>query len=424
MKPYTLSSVISGKLSLSSKSVEFTEVYAYCISYLTNGVTAFKFQRQVREYLPKGLSAKVFRLHLLKNKYNYFTLKLFVLNLSKIKLNDYPTAEELARSFGVHSKDFKVIHELWATSPRFRKRIRTWVKELPKGCDLTPKGIETEFSNEIYPVVFKKIKGVAYSKLRFIARSSNLDLTDLQSELALKCIQSYYKIVPTNQGQAYVINYLKRAITNHSTNMIMTATTKKHGRLICTGVDSNNDRVFSLRTVAENQMTVTTNLNGDTTESSIQDQDYCSSDPTLALENEICVTTILDKYKAKAKKHRLLLLLMGKFDEQFTEWLHGRKLCLPREDNCSLQDRLDQNEFRKLISQFLHIDDAKVNVFLFKLGQSISNPPSLGRSNESNTRNLSARKATVSSSTRRSTSSEKTSCSARNFNLSGIQNVR
>ncbi len=372
MIKYSLAETISKQLQLNKNTIEFKEVYAYCISYLTNGLTAFQFQRLLPTYLPKGLSAKVFRLSLLKNKYNYFTLKLFVLHLCRIKKFDHDSLHALTKKMGVSVKDSNRIYDLWLSSPKFRSRVKQWVKNLPPEATYDPTELEQDFAHEVYPVIMKKIKSLTYNKLRFIAKSSNIDLSDLHSELVLKSVQTYYKLVPSSKGVLYVINYLKQTIHNHAMNMINTATTQKSGRLVCTGLDMHNDRIFSLLTVSENQMVMLSDNTDGEGDMSYQNQLYCSNDPTEDLENEICMSTILDKYKRRTKKYRLLMILMGTYDEQFTEWLRNRKHCNQHEDNSDLQERLGTLEFRKLISQFLHINDDQVNVFLITLGKSMT----------------------------------------------------
>ena len=353
-------------------SQEFTDAYAFCLSYLTNGTDAFTLQRQITPYLPKQLSAKVFRLELLKNKYNYFTLKLFVLQLSSIRLKDSRQLHKLALDMRVTVKDRCMIHGLWKHSPVFRTRICAWYKELPRGTDLTVAGIEKTFSTEVYPTVLKKIKSMTYNKLRFISRSANSDLSDLHCELAIKCLQTYYKLVPSAKGTLYVINYLKQTTHNHAMNMIKSATTQKHGRLVCTGTDQAGERVFSLRSVSENQMSLVTSGDSSETTVSLAEQECCSADTTATVDNEICVSTILSKYKMRAKKHRLLLLLMGSYDEQFTDWLRERKLCKASEDNVDVQEQIDISEFQQLVSAFLHVNDGKVNVFLLSLRRQLT----------------------------------------------------
>lgn len=369
MSDTSLALTIFQKLNLEDDSDKFTEAYAYCLSYLTNGITAYQFQEVIKPYLPKGISAKVFRLFLMGCKYNYFTLKLFVLQLTTVRRGDRVSALALAKKTGVTLKDAKLIFTLWDCSPNFKRRIKTWAGGLPKNSDLSLKGLEKDFSTNIYPDVLKKIKGITYTKLRFICKASNLDHSDLHNELSLKALQAYYKIVPDARGTLFTINYVKQAVHNHAMNLIQSATTQKGGRLVNTGVDRNNNRVFSLLEVSENQMpgSLRTSTDGDSSDFALETQSWCATDPTESLENEITVSTLLDKYKFKAKKSRLLHILMGVTDDEFTLWLSSRKLCSPLEDNSDLQERISSTDFRKLISQFLHVNDDKVNIFLTQL---------------------------------------------------------
>lgn len=369
MKQDSLTKIISTKLGMKIDSVEFNCVYEFTLSYLTKGLTAFEYQKRIKSYIHKqDMSAKVFRLYLLKSKYTSFVLKLFILRLVELPVRDFNATCDLAAEFKIKISDVRRIHKVWTQNLKFRTRIREWYSQLPPETILSVVLLEQHFSSDIFPIIAKRIKSVTYRKLRFIARSSNLDLADLQNELSIKAIQIFYREFPSIKSVAHVINYIARAIENTAINIIHEATSLKKGRIVCTGVDSHSDRVFSLLMVSENQMP-TLNATG-LTPYSIQDQE--ANDTLVSLDNEICISTILSKYNIRSKKHRLLLILMGTVDEQFTLWLRSRKVLKSHEDNSDLQERLTPHQFRKLLSQFLHVSDDKVNIFLNHLGKRIN----------------------------------------------------
>jgi hypothetical protein len=357
-------------------------VYGYSVSYLTNGIDAFKYQAFLKPFMPKGLSAKVFRLSLMERKYNYFVLKLFVLQLTTIKRNDYAALTKLSNELGVLRKDSIRIYNLWMCTPHLRSRIKIDRSLIPKDLELSVKGLERTFCKEVYPVLVKTIKAVAYKRLRIFCKSSNYDMADMHNELTFKCIQTYYKLVPTEKTSLHVINYLKSTMENHAVNMIKTETTLKHGRLKSTKNEITGEWVSELFTVAENQMSSigSDDMSGNSVDFSLQNQAYCSQDPTESLENEISVSTLLNKYNPKTKKYRLILILMGRTDDEFTLWLQSRKFCKYTEDNSDLQERCTTDEFNNYLSQFLHIDNTKLNVFLTQLAEKMSEKASSKRS--------------------------------------------
>jgi hypothetical protein len=381
-KNYSLTYRLSKYLQKDESSDEFENVFAAYISHITKGISAFQFQKRIAKHLPENTSAKIFRLRLAKNKYNFFTLKLFIFQLPKIRNNDLESVKALAESLGVKTKDSERVYKLWLCSPNLRRRVKAIVKEFSKQTDYSIEGLETQFFDYIFPIVYKKIKSVTYYKLRFIAKSSNLDLTDLESELTFKALQTYYTEVPTTKNIDHVINYIKRAVHNHAMNMINSAVSKKRGRLICVGFDKNNERVFSQLVMSENQFRANSVIN--TNSSLLNFFEYLeeTEDPTNNLENEICVTTILNKYKQDEDKYRLLSILMGKLDVKFTEWLLEEQYCVGSEDNRDLQDKIHINEYRRILGQYFRLGIKEVNIFLLKLGKSIS-----GEGNEVTTKN-------------------------------------
>jgi hypothetical protein len=387
-KNYSLTYRLSKYLQVKVDSDEFELVFAAYISHITKGISAFQFQKKISPYVPNTTSAKAFRLKLARNKYNFFTLKLFIFQLPKIRKNDLEAVKALAESLGVKDKDSSRIYTLWLISPNLRRRVKTIVKEFSKQTDYSIEGLESHFFENIFPIVYKKIKSVTYYKLRFIAKSSNLDLTDLENELTFKALQTYYTEVPTTKSIEHIINYIKRAVHNHAMNMINSAVSKKRGRLICVGFDKNNERVFSQLVMSENQFKATSVITPNSNLLNFFEYLEETEDPTNDLDNEICVTTILNKYKLDEKKYRLLSILMGNIDLKFTKWLIARNYCTNLEDNRDVQDRINMNEFRKIVGIYFKLGIDEVNVFLMKLGKSIT-----GEGNEVATNNLQGNQA-------------------------------
>jgi hypothetical protein len=375
MKTQSFTKLLAAKLETTVDSAVFNHVFDNYISYITGGINAFAFQRNIHHCVPKSISAKVLRLQLIENRSTYFNLKIFVIRLVKVSNAQKATIFDLARELQVHERDAKRIWDIWTRSPKFRKRIKALYRQIDHSVGLTLEELDKFFSQKVYPEVVKKAKALAYSKLRFIAKSSNLDLADLQNELMIKAIQTYYKEMPSIKSALHVVNYIKRAMIHKSTNIIKEYTSKKKGRFICTGFDKNDIRQFSLLTVSENQLNLSALSNDSQDTASLENLSISSTDTSVKIENEIYVSTLLNKYKAKTKKYRLLLILMGNFDEEFTEWLRLNKHCQLTEDNSDLQDRIPLDNFRQLISQFLNVDADKVGTFLLNLRKSIQNEP-------------------------------------------------
>jgi DNA-directed RNA polymerase specialized sigma24 family protein len=208
---------------------------------------------------------------------------------------------------------------------------------------------------------------LTYKKLRFIAKSSNLELADLHNDLLGKVLSSFYSLVPIVLPDAHVVNYLKRVAHNHAINMIMRETTQKRGRLVNGGLDHENNRTFTLLVESENQMRL--GLDGEQT---AYDDRYTGDETILNFELKFSVSEILNRLNSRGKKYRLLTILMGHEDTEFTQWLRARSKCGSDIDNVDIQNKLSATEYNKLVSEFLHVSEDRVNVFLFGLRKDLA----------------------------------------------------
>jgi len=216
----------------------------------------------------------------------------------------------------------------------------------------------------VYEQVIKYVKAITYRKLRFIAKSTNVELSDIHSELLFKVVQSYYKMYPTDKPFNHVVNYLCRVVHNHAMNFISSSTSLKRGRLVNLGLGTKED-IFALTVVSENQL----NTNVCDGEEIGYDQ-MAGTNPILQFELEFSVSQLLDKYKSKTKKYRMLTLLMGTPDNQFVEWLRARKHLKAQESNTDLQIR-EPDRYRELVISFLGVSRKGANVFLLGIGNKL-----------------------------------------------------
>lgn len=352
----SLSKLIVDTLGLTRNTEEHKEVFTHCISYITKGISAFEFQDRVRQFC-HNVSAKVFRLKLLSTKYVYFTIKLAVLKMAKFRSIDKPTMLEIAEEYGLGKSDTKTLYQVWNASVKFRARVKKIAREFGKNVEFSTSFFDEQFK-QIYEPVMKHIKYMTYSKLRFIVKSTNEEYCEFHSNMMLRVLQAYYQLVPTRESLAYVINYLKRAATNHAQNIIKSATSKKGGRL-------SQDQ--GLLIVSENQLNVRTD-NGDLMS---YDEVY-AEDHSDKIDMTYSVGQILNRYRSRTKKYNLLTILMGNEDAEFTRWLQARKLCSQLEDNTDLQMRVEPKTFNKYVSEYLHVNETKLNVFLLSVARKLA----------------------------------------------------
>jgi len=358
--------LITSMFGIEVDSEDFSILFDQTVSYLTDGITAFEYQHTIKPFCSgTEHSAKVFRLQLHATRYLSLNLKLYAYTLGVNRSVDTDGAKTAAKALGIPNCDAARIFKCWNANQKFRARIKRHVSSLsktgiPASTLLTEQYIDNWFSNCIYAKVYSYIKFITYSKLRFIAKSSNVEFCDLHNDLLYKITQSYYSITPTTMVEAHVVNYLKRVAHNHAMNIIKAETTQKRGRLVNSGRDRENNRLFTLQVVSENQRIPTS----DGELPSYEEVDTCV---TEQFDLQISVSQILTSLDRRSKKYRLLTILMGTEDQGFTEWLRSRNQCNQSQDNCDVQDRLTPRAFKALLSDFLNVSEDRVNVFLFKV---------------------------------------------------------
>lgn len=368
----SLAGIICNTFNLELDSEEFYFLLGQTLSYITKGISAFEYQRIVKPYC-KGLdtSAKRFRLTLYQRKYLCLDIKLFLLRMARVKSVNLDLVKALQAEFELYIVDAKRIYEVWRTQSVFRARLKKQVREIHKDDLhlLTFSGLAKFFQDELYAPIMRRIKSIAYKRLRFLMSSTNQTREDFHNELLEKVVQAFYGQVPVMKSTAHLINYLAQSADNHAVNIIKSETSLKRGRLVNVGLDRNGLPRFELLCVSQNQTRTKTEDGAD-----IDYTDVDTGNDMRSFELEFSVSEILNRYAGRAKKHKMMLLLMGTEDKEFTEWLRKRKLASRSEDNVDVQTNVSVADFNRLVSEFLHVSETKTNVFLLKLRKHLALP--------------------------------------------------
>jgi hypothetical protein len=358
----SLCDLIASKFGFTTKSDEFYSVFAHTMSYLTRGIGYSEYQDRLKPFCEAApFSAKDFRLMLHQSQYLSLIVKLYTLRLGKSRSVDKTLAQRLQRSYGLHSCDAAKIWRFWNQQQRFRSRIKQAVKEYDADTHLNPKLLQDILQRVILKPVSKYIKSFTYRKLRFICKSQNLDLRDLHTELTIKAVDAYYKLMPCVLEGPHVINYIKRAIHNSGINLISANTSQKAGRLINNDETGEKRDAFTLLVVSENQMRISAESDP------VSYEELAGHNPIERVEIEHSVEQLVSGVKEGSKKHKFLTILMGSDDEEFTKWLRCNKHCSNRETNSDLQVRMNPNTFNILLGRFLRVDQRKVDRFITSL---------------------------------------------------------
>jgi hypothetical protein len=340
------------------KEEDQAKAWVLTLLYLIENINANEWQTEIKLIVNSLNSAKEVRLKLTSNGY-FFCIKMLLLEC--VFTDAKPTS--LCKKWNVSIRDAKSLN-LDVKSPYIIKAVKSRLKGFPKNFNFDWRPTFAA----AYPSIYTYIKYLAFSKLRFIAKSSNCKVSDLYPELLEPAMKSFHRLWPTQVTPLHLSNFIKRSVHNAAINYIKSETTLKRGRLVRVGVDKRGNDVFSLLEVGEAKL----GLNqGGETDLVVEDL-QCDSDLQhlqFKFELELSVKSILDKYKVFPKKYKFLFILLGNYDEGFTTWLRWRHIASLTETNEDVQDKLDAASYNSHLSAFLHINETKSNVFLLKIGQ-------------------------------------------------------
>lgn len=360
----SLARLIRTQFCVELDSSEFYEVLAHTLSYLTKGISYSVYQERLKPFCrKKDFSAKDFRLMLHEKEYLGLSVKLFIYRLGKLRSASRDDARALQEEYKLFVADAKMIYRFWTEQRKFRVRIKKMVAKFDSATHLNREVLRNALGVVFAPVQ-KYIKRKAYKKLRFICRSQNLDLADLQADLTIKAMNAYYKLMPCRLEPLHVVNYLKRSVHNAAINIIHANTSQKAGRLVNERTSQGND-AFSLVVVSENQMQLSAERDP------VSYEELAAVDPISQVEIQHSISKLVSNVPVGGKKHRFLTILMGVEDSGFTEWLRTGGYCTARETNAELQGRVDSTRFNILLGRFLRVDERRVDRFISTLRTSL-----------------------------------------------------
>ncbi len=333
---------------------EADQLYVQSLLYLTGATTAFTFQHNVKSLnlnASHGMSGKVFRLKL--QDHDYFTVQV------KFAILQYGTcppkkARALAQQF--------VGDEIVQLDRVLTRRVITLLRAYCKQNEITSKmvcpeamaGHKARF-NGMLEDLNRHIKSKVYKKLRFLVGSQNYENRDFYSDLLCKALTTYYQLIPTNKTDAYVLNYMRRACTNHALNIIETYTTQKNGRLVNEGVDSMGANKYALICESENQYMG--ELSFDQRGSYEEDQ------------SNIHVAKLLQRFEGWRRK---ALVVMCGLSQGFSLYLQRIAKINETQDHQDFQNRVSKNTYFSYIAKYCGVVDGALSKFVETLGEMLA----------------------------------------------------
>jgi hypothetical protein len=198
-------------------------------------------------------------------------------------------------------------------------------------------------------------------------RSCNLEVHDLTGEMLCKAITTFYHTSMDCRSKEHTANFLRRTCKNHGTNMINYFTAKKRSRL-----NQVADGEFSLTMVSENQL----NSHSEDGEAFSYETLGGTVDTTSHIMLDISVRKIIDCYtssltraKGNARKIKFIKLLMGHYDQAFSDFLHEKGI---KYTNDEYIDRIKPSRYTDLVAEYLEFNRVTYLKFLNSLRQQLA----------------------------------------------------
>lgn len=363
MKP--ISRVICAELGLVLDSEAFALVLRQSALYLTNAITAFEFQHSIKDFTfhrtlrPDKPSAKVFRLHLIKHAFYNLHLKLYLLRISRERSVSLETFKVFAEDYGISPVDGRRLSVMWDVDPSFRRLLRERGKIIPKDSAQWHVLTHEQVFEMMYAKLRKYVSFGVRTKLKFVSEHHNVDPRDLVSDVMALLWARYCRIAPVDKDPLYLINTMKSAATNAINNMCDEYTTQKNGRIIRTSGEGASSK-FLLLVRSTNQ----------STEDEVKETEEQGTNPFVSLEMSMSIQSVLNK-ELDRDRIRLLSILLGKSDKQFTQHLQGLGVAHAHEDNVDVQDRLTATKFNHYLAAYFEYTQDTLVSFLRTVGNQL-----------------------------------------------------
>jgi hypothetical protein len=232
----------------------------------------------------------------------------------------------LTSMFEVRVEDYKLHHYVSST---LDKHFRSWRYAGYKALTLI--GFDRSVF-KVYTSVETYTKKFVYRKMRFIVNAQSVTPLDLVNDCRDKALAALMHKYPCVETMLHAQNLARRTIKNHGMNLIDHYTTQSRNRTIRNPDGTFSNNVIPLHSL-ETGSDLTQSLDwymADATGGRIDSIRECDASRDL----KITVKNLLSSYSGKRKA--FITLLMGGYNQQFSEWLHSQGIKL---DNDELFDR-------------------------------------------------------------------------------------
>lgn len=358
-------------LGVCPKAPEFIKAATAVIKHVVGAENAYDCQKQLKEavdFSQTKTSAQKFRLMLADISYVHLNVKFFCLNLLKRGMSR-KNLWLFKEDFGIDRNDVVLIRKaLGQRGLRSQLKSSGPVKAIRKD-QITKAAFDDVYKpfNAIYPDLLKHIKSRTYTKLRFISVSSNMEFYDFHMELMCKVLQAYIRMVPTDKEPLHIANYLRRTISNHTSNLIKAYTTQKRQRMVKGKADGFGSNHFEIPVVSENQLFRAFGLENLSYES-MQSSDH-QYDEEKAKEAQLNFDMVLKRFGKTPKRRVFIRLIAQSESPKFTDFLLRSGLISDGQDNVDYSEIAGREAYFEAVCDYCRVSTRKARRFLLRIAE-------------------------------------------------------
>jgi DNA-directed RNA polymerase specialized sigma24 family protein len=225
---------------------------------------------------------------------------------------------------------------------------------------------------KVTPDVLASCRKMVAVKFQFLTQSSQLNANDEAQELYEASLYAMYRAYPEIQNAMHLRNIAITTLHNRGVNKIKSETTQSRNRVIANEDGTFSGTVLSLNfnpagsdpaaLFSDDNCQVGNNLMTGLDGRTIDGERL--SDVDRSRDLQMVVLQIENRLKHNPRSLRFLHLLMGNFDEEFSEWLG--------QPNDEASDRMERYEYANKVREFMGIPVDKARKFISRLKAELS----------------------------------------------------
>lgn len=322
-----------------------TLAFQFCLLYVCRMDDANTFRRNMRMFDSERVQEfKQFRLRLTESYYAVVEFRYCAMWAIL-----HPTHVIDRQQFQLRPADAKRLEDC-RRSRKLRQRVIAHLEENFGGRNILRPEAVRRMCGEYMAKIDKSLDQIVASKLRFVSVFNRSDLRDLKADLVTRVVQQFYWSFklrdPTYQKQ-----YLLMIAHNAVRNMAYYWTTSKRR----TSSEQDSAGISTRLLVSENE-----NESTSIATANIAAQ---GADHSVALDAQ----RIVVMYGTTNRRRRLLAVLAGIEDREFTQWLIANRLAKQGQTNCEVQDLMDPQTFLMAAVQWAKVNRKNLMRFVHTL---------------------------------------------------------